>query len=230
MSDEQNQTPPGLLPNLPEWLIKKERGHVKKAKEIIMTLRRQGMTKEQISVATGIPPGTLSGALSQWAIEAKERDQAQRDTLERKAKIGDQLGGEDGSGDLDLQAALDQLTVDVELPTSNAGMSDLVDKILRKGLMNAARTVALAAGNAKIDSQALAGAKLLLKKYGMLQEEYEAKESQYVKMNAVELCERSVAAALAVARSKGAERMVSIMQRAMDEIMEAKEERSSEAA
>lgn len=208
-------------------------GYIQKNKEVFMALRRQGLTKKQIAEKTGVPEGSLGTFLGKWADEVRARSEKAAAELEKKANAFDaaQAAAAAEDEDEELNAGESAALADASSQKNeNAVWAGIIDKQLRKGLPSAAKTVMKAAKGGKVDSQSLQAAKLLLKKYGMLQEEYEAKESQYAKMSADELCDRNLAALVVLLRSRGHARRAERVEQALKEIKEIKEEQPVAAA
>jgi Tfp pilus assembly protein PilX len=233
MTEPEKSQPVDPLLNV-TFPLERVRGYVQKNKEVFMALRRQGMTKKQIAEKTGVPEGSLGTFLGKWADEVRYRNEKASAELERKARAFDasqaavQEDGEDDEDKEDEEGAPSR--EGATRKNQNAATAAIIDKELRKGLKHAARTVINAAKGGKIDAQSLGAAKLLLKKYGLLQEEYEAKESQYAKMSSEELCDRNLMAIVVLLRSRGQFKRAEIIERALKDVKEAQEVQPEAAA
>lgn len=171
----------------------------------MMELRNGGMSATKIAKEVGIPVGTAKVWLTKWQkIEAMERKR-----VESSIENADDSDGED-----------DDSRDGEEQPTRNGKGLDTsgAERRLESAITAAARTVAKAAKGVKIESQSLQAAKLLLKKYGLLQEEEYAKESQYVKMENGELCERALAAVEVLMRRRGQDELAVVIGDAIGKI------------
>lgn len=187
-------------------------GYIQSQKETAMALRRQGLSYPVIADTLGIPHGSIGAYMSKWILEAKTTAEEKRKRLEGVVKVD----------------RAQQVLVDPE-GTPNQ-FNNQVDAILRAGLPDAAQLVAKASAGGETDTQSLAAAKILLKKYGFLQEEYAKEDSEYAKMSVEELCDRNLSALIVVMKEKGYSKRVEILEAALREIKETVEGLATVAA
>jgi hypothetical protein len=189
----------------------------KKAKNFrdkILALRQSGIGLKEIAETTGLPVGTVKVWIARWgkqerktdedsALELMEADAAESgaksekedEVFEQESANVEVLDGtvKRGPG---RPAGRSNRKADGTLDTSNA------ERKLETAVTAAARTVRRAAAGVKVEAQSLAAAKLILKKYGLLQEEDYTKESQYAKMTNEELADRALAAVAILLRKR----------------------------
>lgn len=210
----------------------------KNFKARLMALRQEGVSISEIAKQTGLKEGTIKNWFARWHKRAAIEDEAKAEALMEKeaedlagAKKEDAVFAAEEEAEEVASLAprrpgrprknpgpdgepISTRKADGTLDTSKA------ERRLETAVTAAARTVRRAAAGMKVEAQSLAAAKLILKKYGLLQEEDYTRESQYSKMSNEELADRTLAAVAILLRKRDRPELAAVMDRANTEIKE----------
>lgn len=203
-------------------------------RERILALRRSGLKMEDIELQLGISHANLC----QFFARHNKREEIKQQAI----AAGTAMPKAVAAAMLPLTAvrALAAEAQGQQAPVQPAPAADVeepgtfstgdADAILQEALGAAAKTIARAAGGQPVDAQSMQAAKLLMKKYGLLQEEEYSKESVYMKMSDEELCERGLMSLASMMEKRGRGMVAIILKQAAAMAKEAMQQKVMEAA